>query len=253
MARPVGWFTAARSGGELRDVPKVAGGDLSLPRRDRGPCGGSDRPDRARVMVGRHEGRPPAADGARRARRRTRAGDRPCRRDASRASSASRTRTTCSSTSGSRRTPARARCRIEFKRGGSTVATWKYALDAREPGSARSPRIRPGGCDLPGHSRPVRERRTIERHGQGHGRWPRSRQQASDGTAATSRAFREHLDYIAGMGFTQLWLNPVLENDQPEITYHGYAITDFYGGPALRRRTRITGSCPSRRASTASA
>ena len=38
----------------------------------------------------------------------------------------------------------------------------------------------------------------------------------------------QHLDYIAGMGFTQLWLNPVLENAQPEISYHGYAITDFY-------------------------
>lgn len=38
----------------------------------------------------------------------------------------------------------------------------------------------------------------------------------------------QHLDYIAGLGFTQLWLNPVLENAQPEISYHGYAITDFY-------------------------
>jgi len=30
------------------------------------------------------------------------------------------------------------------------------------------------------------------------------------------------------MGFTQLWLNPALENNQPEASYHGYAITDFY-------------------------
>ncbi|WP_049722858.1 glycoside hydrolase family 13 protein [Gilvimarinus polysaccharolyticus] len=37
-----------------------------------------------------------------------------------------------------------------------------------------------------------------------------------------------HLDYISDMGFTQLWLNPVLENAQPEYSYHGYAITDFY-------------------------
>lgn len=37
-----------------------------------------------------------------------------------------------------------------------------------------------------------------------------------------------HLDYITGMGFTQLWLTPVLENDQPEHSYHGYATTDFY-------------------------
>ena len=39
---------------------------------------------------------------------------------------------------------------------------------------------------------------------------------------------RQHLDYIADMGFTMLWLNPVLENAMPEMSYHGYAITDFY-------------------------
>lgn len=37
-----------------------------------------------------------------------------------------------------------------------------------------------------------------------------------------------NLDYLADMGFTALWLNPVLENDMPESSYHGYAITDFY-------------------------
>ena len=25
-----------------------------------------------------------------------------------------------------------------------------------------------------------------------------------------------------------IWINPVLENDQPESSYHGYAITDFF-------------------------
>ena len=38
----------------------------------------------------------------------------------------------------------------------------------------------------------------------------------------------KHLDYIAGMGFTQLWPTPLLENNQPEFSYHGYAITDLY-------------------------
>ena len=39
---------------------------------------------------------------------------------------------------------------------------------------------------------------------------------------------KNHLDYIKEMGFTSIWLNPVLENDQPQSSYHGYAITDFY-------------------------
>lgn len=37
-----------------------------------------------------------------------------------------------------------------------------------------------------------------------------------------------HLDYIAGMGFTAIWPTPVLENNQPEYSYHGYATTDHY-------------------------
>lgn len=37
-----------------------------------------------------------------------------------------------------------------------------------------------------------------------------------------------HLDYIAKTGFTAIWLNPFLENNQSQFTYHGYAISDFY-------------------------
>lgn len=37
-----------------------------------------------------------------------------------------------------------------------------------------------------------------------------------------------HLDYIQDLGMTALWLNPVLENDQPLESYHGYAFTDYY-------------------------
>ena len=38
----------------------------------------------------------------------------------------------------------------------------------------------------------------------------------------------DHLDYISDMGFTQIWLNPVLENNQPTYSYHGYSTTDYY-------------------------
>ncbi|KPL16521.1 MAG: alpha-amlyase [Bacteroides sp. SM23_62] len=37
-----------------------------------------------------------------------------------------------------------------------------------------------------------------------------------------------HLDYLSGMGLTAIWLNPVLENDQEQTSYHGYSTTDFY-------------------------
>ena len=39
---------------------------------------------------------------------------------------------------------------------------------------------------------------------------------------------RRHLDYIADMGFTQVWLNPVLENAMERSSYHGYSTTDYY-------------------------
>lgn len=38
----------------------------------------------------------------------------------------------------------------------------------------------------------------------------------------------KHLDYIKSIGFSAIWLNPVLENNQAEYSYHGYSITDFY-------------------------
>jgi glycosidase len=37
-----------------------------------------------------------------------------------------------------------------------------------------------------------------------------------------------HIDYIQKMGFTQIWCTPLVENNQPEYSYHGYAATDFY-------------------------
>lgn len=39
---------------------------------------------------------------------------------------------------------------------------------------------------------------------------------------------KQHLDYIAGMGFTMIWPTPLIENNQPSYSYHGYSPTDFY-------------------------
>jgi len=42
------------------------------------------------------------------------------------------------------------------------------------------------------------------------------------------RGIINNLDYIADLGFTAVWLNPVLENNQPKASYHGYSTTDFF-------------------------
>lgn len=50
------------------------------------------------------------------------------------------------------------------------------------------------------------------------------------------KGIQNHLDYFSELGITALWLNPVIENDNPlteeggvmRSTYHGYAFTDHY-------------------------
>lgn len=38
----------------------------------------------------------------------------------------------------------------------------------------------------------------------------------------------DHLDYLKDLGVTTVWLTPILENDMPNRTEHGYAITNHY-------------------------
>ena len=38
----------------------------------------------------------------------------------------------------------------------------------------------------------------------------------------------DHLDYIADLGATVIWSTPMLEDNVPQESYHGYACTDYY-------------------------
>ncbi len=38
----------------------------------------------------------------------------------------------------------------------------------------------------------------------------------------------DHLDYVADLGATAIWCTPLLINNQPGGSYHGYAATDYY-------------------------
>ncbi len=42
------------------------------------------------------------------------------------------------------------------------------------------------------------------------------------------KGIQNHLDYLDDLGVTTLWLNPVIENDMPDRTEHGYAFTNHY-------------------------
>ena len=110
---------------------------------------------------------------------------------------------------------------------GRPVLTRRYALRARTPGSAQRQGFGP--------------RDTIylvvpDRFAQGApGLTPRAglreglnRADPGGRHGGDLAGLRRHLDYIAGMGFTQLWPTPLSENDSAAYSYHGYAATDFY-------------------------
>ncbi len=38
----------------------------------------------------------------------------------------------------------------------------------------------------------------------------------------------DHLVYLADLGITKIWLNPLQQNNEPKYSYHGYSISDLY-------------------------
>jgi glycosidase len=42
------------------------------------------------------------------------------------------------------------------------------------------------------------------------------------------KGIHDKVEYIEDLGFTALWISPLLENDEFKESYHGYAITDHY-------------------------
>ena len=67
-----------------------------------------------------------------------------------------------------------------------------------------------GNDNVPGMGDPVDRSKPKDRHG------------------GDLKGISDHLDYISDMGFTAIWLNPVLENHMPKSSYHGYSTTDYY-------------------------
>lgn len=110
---------------------------------------------------------------------------------------------------------------------GKTVLTQRYALLARAPGSAQRQGFGPKDAiylvvpDRFAQGDPARTPRTGLREGL-------KRADPSGRHGGDLQGLRQHLDYIADMGFTQIWPTPLSENDSAAYSYHGYAATDFY-------------------------
>ena len=106
--------------------------------------------------------------------------------------------------------------------------TFNYKLDKRTPKNQQSPAVLPSDVtylilpdrfsngDIDNDRAPVtfnvkRDRAALKgRHG------------------GDLIGIQNKIPYLKDLGITTLWLNPVQENDQPEESFHGYAITDNY-------------------------
>ncbi len=116
---------------------------------------------------------------------------------------------------------------IQLKSGNKVIESIDYVLNERDEGSAsrkgfssedamylimpdRFANGNPDNDSLPEMTEKANRKKDYGRHG------------------GDLKGISDHLDYIQEMGYTAIWLNPVLENNQPSSSYHGYAITDFY-------------------------
>ena len=116
---------------------------------------------------------------------------------------------------------------IDFTLNGKVVQTFPYELKAREAGSAN--RIGFNSSDVLYLIMPDRFANgdpSNDSKPEMADKLNRSEQYGRHG--GDIKGMLDHLDYVANQGYTALWLNPVLENDMPQASYHGYATTDFY-------------------------
>ncbi len=116
---------------------------------------------------------------------------------------------------------------IFFQKDGITQIVYPYSLLEREPGSSLRQGFNPS--DVIYLITPDRFANGDTTNDNVTGYLETANRMNKDGRhGGDLQGIIDHLDYITDMGFTALWSNPVLENNMPRTSYHGYAITDFY-------------------------
>lgn len=116
---------------------------------------------------------------------------------------------------------------IQFSKGKKETTTYNYELKSREPHSAerkgfdcsdviylitpdRFANGNPANDAMPGMKEQPNRADYNGRHG------------------GDIEGIKNSIGYLSEMGFTGVWLNPVLENNMTQVSYHGYSTTDFY-------------------------
>ena len=116
---------------------------------------------------------------------------------------------------------------IQFIRLGKVEAEYRYVLHERDSNSKYRSGFGPG--DVIYLITPDRYANGDKKNDDVSGLKEKSRREDKDGRhGGDIQGIIDRLDYLEQMGFTQLWLNPVLENNQSTYSYHGYSTTDYY-------------------------
>lgn len=116
---------------------------------------------------------------------------------------------------------------IQFKKDGKNVESYSYELKARETGSAE--RMGFNTSDVIYLITPDRFVNGNPDNDQVEGMKEKPNRNDRDGRhGGDIRGIINSLDYLQELGFTAVWLNPVLENNMTQVSYHGYSTTDFY-------------------------
>ncbi|TDP63087.1 glycoside hydrolase family 13 protein [Roseateles toxinivorans] len=116
---------------------------------------------------------------------------------------------------------------LRFEREGKTVLTHGYPLLARAPGSAQRQGFGPRDAIYLIVPDRFAKGGTAGDTAQGLREGP-NRSAPGGRHGGDLAGMRQHLNYVAAMGFTQIWPTPLTENDAASYSYHGYASTDFY-------------------------
>lgn len=110
---------------------------------------------------------------------------------------------------------------------GSRALHYGYQLLARSPGSAQ--RVGFGSGDAIYEVMPDRFANANPANDNAPGMTERANRADGSGRhGGDLQGIADHLDYIAGMGFTTVWPTPLLESNMPAYSYHGYASTNHY-------------------------
>lgn len=116
---------------------------------------------------------------------------------------------------------------IQFALGNKTVANYPFELKTREKGSANRDGF--NGSDVIYLITPDRFVNGNPNNDWVEGMREKPDRNNKDGRhGGDIRGIINSLDYLQKMGFTAVWLNPVLENNMTGISYHGYLTTDFF-------------------------